>query len=431
MNKSIILIILILSASTGVQLKAEDVTFRASAPNAVVIGTQFQLVFEVNVLNGTDLRLPPSITENFDNLMGPSVSTSQSFQTVNNKTTSKNTVTYTYIFAAKKEGTFTVDPATINVGNAEYKSNALTIKVLPPDKAAQAQGGGAQQQNDGGASAASISNDNIFMRMIVSNRNVYEQEGFLVSFKLYTTLNIEGINNPKFPEFEGFFSQEIELKDVQWELENYNGRNYNTAVMKQVILYPQRSGQIKIGSAKVDAIVRVRNRARGGGFFEDFFDTYQRVSKELVSSAATIDVKPLPSGKPASFSGAVGDYTMSSTISRTELKANEAITIKIIFKGNGNIKLLKNPEIKFPNDFEPYDPKVDYSTKVAASGVSGTKTIEYMAIPRYAGDFEIPAVGFSYFDTKSGAYKSLSTETYNIHVEKGEGESDAPVMSNY
>ncbi|MDR0575171.1 MAG: BatD family protein [Tannerella sp.] len=435
MRKKMFFLFMLFSVGLLQNIKAEEVTFKGSAPPAVVVGTQFQLAYVANVLNGSDLRLPAEIPENFDILMGPAVSTNRSMQIINGKRAGSSTTTYTYVLSAKKEGTFNIDPATIKIGNSEYKSNALTIKVLPADQTTaqnQAQGGGARQPGDGGAASSSgISDENIFLRVIVSNRDVYEQEGFLVSFKLYTVYDIAGVNNVKFPEFEGFLAQDIELKDVQWQMENYKGRNYNTAVMKQTVLYPQRSGQLKIGSGRVDAVVRVRNQSRGRSFFDDFFDTYQNVTKPLVSSPVTIDVKPLPTGKPVSFSGAVGNYTMSSEINKTELKANEAITIKLTIKGNGNIKLLKNPEVKFPNDFEVYDPKANNNIRVTEAGASGSKTIEYMAIPRYAGDFEIPAVNFSYFDTKAGVYKTLSTEPYKLKVEKGEGGSDAPVVSNF
>ena len=434
-KKIILLFTLLLSVGLLQKIKAQNVSFIASAPPSVVVGTQFQLVYSINAPNSTDLRLQPEVLDNFNNLMGPSFFSSYSSQLIGGKRESVFSATYTYVFSAKSEGTFEIKPATIKIGNSEYKSNAISIKVLPQDQAAQAQpqaqaqGGGAQQQQQGGV--AGISNDGVFVRMLVSNNNVYEQEGFLVTFKIYT-IYVTGVDNVKFPEFEGFLAQDIELKDVQWQKENYNGRNYNTAVMKQTVLYPQRSGQLKIGSGRVDARIRVRNQSRGRSIFDDFFDTYQDVSKELTTSPATINVKPLPTGKPASFSGAVGNYTFSSEINRTELKANEAITIKLTIKGNGNIKLIKTPEVVFPIDFEVYDPKVDNSNiRVSAAGSSGTKTIEYMAIPRFAGDFVIPAINFSYFDTKSGTYKTISTESYKLHVEKGEGGSDAAVVSNF
>jgi hypothetical protein len=434
--KKAVLFIILIVASVAV-LEAQDITFKASAPPSVALGAQFRLTYTVNSLNCTDLRVPSSIDENFDNLMGPTHSTNRSMEIKNGKTSSTVSTTVTYILAAKKEGTFDLEPATIKVGNSEYKSNPLTIKVLPPDQAQSGQGGGQQSAGGGGnqgaaSSSSAVNSDNIFVRMIVSDRSVYEQEGFLVTFKLYTTVDVRGVNDVKFPDFEGFLAQAIDLKDSQWILENYNGRNYNTVVMHQSVLYPQRSGKLTIGSAKVQAIIRIRNQSRGRSIFEDFFnDTYQDVSKDLVSQPVTIDVKPLPSGKPASFSGAVGEFSMTSNINKTTLKTNEAVTVKLTFKGNGNIKLLKNPELKFPNDFEIYDPTVANDIRVTAAGASGTKTIEYMAIPRFSGDFTIPPVSFSYFDTKSGTYKTLTSEEYNLHVEKGEGSPDAPVVSNY
>jgi hypothetical protein len=430
MKKAILFISLIIT-SVAV-LKAQDITFKASAPPSVVLGSQFKVAYTVNVHNSTDLRVPSSLSESFDLLMGPSTATSTSMEIVNGKTTSSVSTTYTFIFLAKKEGAFSFEPATVKVGNSEYKSNPITINVLPADKAqTQAQGQGQGQNERNQSASAAVSGDNVFIRIIVSNHNVYEQEGFLVTFKLYTAVDIAAVINVKLPEFEGFLSQDIEQKDPQWILENYNGRNYRTAVMRQSVLYPQRSGKLTIGSAKAQAIVRVRIQSGGGSFFDSFLDRYQDVAKDIVSQPVTIDVKPLPAGKPASFSGAVGDFSMTSSINTTSLKTNEAVTVKLTFKGNGNIKLLKNPELKFPNDFEIYDPKVTNDFRVTTAGAGGTKTIEYMASPRYPGDFTIPPVSFSYFDTKSGAYKTLVSEEYSLHVEKGEGSSDAPVVSNY
>jgi len=419
---------MMLAGSSGSAF-AQSIPFVGSAPKAVIAGQQFQLQYTFNNQKGTDFRIDPSIIENFNALAGPNAMIGSSTQIVNGKSSSIEYITYTYVFSAKKEGEFNIPPASIKMGNSEYKSNALTIKVLPPDKTPQQGGGAAPQQQAG---TAAVGGEDIFMRMIVSNRSVYEQEGFLVTFKLYTLLGIQSFT-PKFPEFEGFLAQDVERKEeaVQWEHKNYNGRNYQVAAVKQTVLYPQRSGQIKIGGAKADAIVQIRNQARARNFFGDFFDQYQSVAKELTTSPVTIDVKPLPPGKPASFSGAVGSFTMTSAINKTSLKANEAITVKLTIKGNGNIKLLKTPEIKFPNDFEPYDPKVDNNIKTSATGASGTKTIEYMAIPRYAGDFEIPAVEVSFLDTKSGTYKTITSDQYSLHVEKSEGGGEAPVVSNY
>ena len=411
-----------LLTTLGWTIKADDqVSFKASAPQSVVMGEQFRLTFVVNA-EGKDLRVQEM--PDFEVLMGPSQSTSYSNSWINGKSSSQTTVSYTYILMPKKEGTFTIAPATIKVKNATYTSNGLTIKVLPPDKSGKSNAAA-------NASSTTISNDDFFVRMIVSDRDVYEQEGFLVTFKLYAARPCT-LNGAKFPEFEGFLAQEIDLPNKQWVQDRYKDRNYFTVDLRQVVLYPQRSGQLTIGKGTYDAVIRISTPQKARSIFDDFFDTYRDVNKELVSQPATINVKPLPSGKPASFSGAVGDFTMTADINTDHVKANEAVTIKVKISGNGNLKLVKNPEVAFPNDFDIYDPKVETDVKTTTAGVSGSKTIEYMAIPRYAGKFEIPAVEFSYFDIKSGAYKTLKSEAFELEVEPGEGgNTAAPVVSNF
>ncbi len=419
MRKLVLSCLLILSAVSWIQ--AQEIAFKAIAPNAVAMGQQFQLVYTVNA-EAKDLRTPD--ISDFEVLFGPSQSLSHStVYDSSGKMVSETTMTFTYVLMPKKEGTFNIPPASIKVKNANYTSNSLVIKVLPQDKASEATEG---QQGSTGVSA-----NDLFMQMQVSKRSVYEQEGLLVSFKLYTAVDVADLTNVKFPEFEGFLSQEIEMKDAQISMENYNNRNYRTYLLKQVVLYPQRSGKLTIEGGKLDAQVRIVTQQRARSLFD--ITPYQTVSKTLVMNPVTIDVKPLPSGKPASFSGAVGEFNMTSSLTPTSLKANEAVTMNLKITGTGNVKLIKNPEVTFPNDFELYDPKPTLDTKVSAAGVSGSKTIEYMAIPRFAGDFEIPPVNFSYFDPKSGTYKTISTLAYTLQVEKGEGGDSAtgPVVSNF
>lgn len=423
MRRFIFFFLLLLTAGWSAKA-AGDVVFKASAPSAVAMGEQFRLTYTVNA-EAKDLRVQSM--PDFDVLMGPSQSVSHSSSWVNGKSMSETTVSFTYILMAKKEGTFQIAPATVKVNGANYTSNALSIKVLPEDKAAKGNTASGEA-----ASGTSIGKDDFFIRMEVSDRSVYEQEGLLVTFKLYAArpCNLSGA---KFPDFAGFLAQEVELPEQkQWEKDNYNGRNYFTVTLKQTVLYPQRAGKITIDGAEVDAVIPVATQRKVRSIFDDFFDAYQEVNKKLTSPAATIDVKALPSGKPASFSGAVGSFGMTSGISTQKLKANEAVTVTVKITGTGNLKLIKNPEVKFPNDFDIYDPKVDINSKTTVAGVNGTKTIEYMAIPRYAGDFEIPAVEFSYFDTKANAYKTIKSEAYTLHVEKGEGgDAAAPVVSNF
>ena len=419
-----LIIFLCFALTTLSSVNAEDhVTFKASAPQSVVMGEQFRLTFVVNA-EGKELRVQEM--PDFDVLMGPSQSTSYSSSWVNGKNTSETTVSFTYILMPKKEGTYTIAPATIKVKGATYSSNGLSIKVLPADKS-----GKSSSNSSSGTSSATISNDDFFVRMIVSKANVYEQEGFLVTFKLYAARPC-GLSGAKFPEFEGFLAQEIDLPDKQWVQDHYNNRNYFTVDLKQVVLYPQRSGQLTIGKGTYDATIRISTPSKARSIFDDFFDSYRDMNKQLVSQPATINVKPLPSGKPASFSGAVGNFTMTASLSNDHVKANEAVTVKVKISGNGNLKVLKNPEVIFPNDFDVYDPKVDVDTKTTTSGVTGSKNIEYMAIPRYAGDFEIPAVSFSYFDTKSQSYKNLTSDSFKLHVDKGDNSSaTASSVTNY
>ena len=407
--------------------KAQNVSFVASADKVVVSGQQFRLSYTLTTEGdqGKDIRLPE--TSNFEVLFGPTTSRQSSTSVINGTVSSSFSFSYIYVLRAKEEGTFTIPPASIKVGNSEYKSNSLEVKVLPPDQEAAAAG----QNQSSSRQGSGISSEDILIRAEVSKRSVYENEGFLITYKLYSLLDVSGFESVKFPEFEGFISQEIELpENRQLSLENYNGRNYRTFILKQTILFPQRAGTITIGAGKFEPVARVRSQQRTRSIFDDWLDSYQNVKASLTTSPINIEVKPLPAGKPASFNGAVGSYKMTSSISANRLKTNDAVTVNVIISGNGNLKLLKNPEIRFPNDFEIYDPIVKTDIKVSVNGVAGTRAIEYNAIPRYAGNFTIPSANFSFFDPKTGTYKTLSTDEYTLHVEPGEGGSgNAPIVN--
>ncbi len=425
MMKKFLTLILLFNATLAL---ADEVSFTASAPNAIPNGQTFQLVYTVNA-SAKELRIPE--ISDFDIVAGPFQSKSSSTQIINGDITHTTTLRFTYTLLPKNEGTFTIPAATIMVDKQKYSSNTLTIKVLPADEEPPAT---ANQPQNNAPQSQSITNDNLFIRAIVSQKNIYEQEYVLVTYKIYTRVDLVNIDNVKFPDFKDFLMQEIELpKDKQFALENYNGRNYNTITLRQVLLYPQRAGTLNIDRMTCDAIVRMRNAGRSRSIFDDFFDTYQEVVKPISTSVEKLEVKPLPVGKPDGFSGAAGSFTLSSSINKTELTANESVTIKLKISGNGNIKLIKNPTVKFPADFEVYDPKVDNNFTNTTSGVSGTKTIEYLAIPRHSGTFTIPSVEFSYFDTKTKSYKTLKTESYTLNVSKG-SDSDAEqsaVVSNF
>ena len=234
------------------------------------------------------------------------------------------------------------------------------------------------------------------------------------------------------PDFKGFHSQEIERpSNARWSQENYKGRNYHTTVYRQFVLFPQQAGKLTIEPARFDA--SVAKAIRSADPFDAFFNggsNMVEVKKVLTTPVITINVNPLPAGKPADFSGGVGEFSITSSINSKEVKTNDAVTIKLVISGTGNLKLLSNPEIEFPEDFEVYDPKVDSKVRLTSEGLSGTRVIEYLAIPRHAGNYKIPAVTFSYFDIKSKTYKTLKTEDYEINVEKGAGNADQ-VIANF
>ena len=422
---------------------AEDVTFTASAPSRVVINRPFQLTYTVNT-KAKNLRQPDWTP--FDVLAGPYTSQSQSTSFVNGQMSSSYTLTFTFTLLSTKEGSFSIGPATITADGDEYRSNGLKITVLPADEsasnptAAGGRSGEAGQSAEGGHSASTTSGQDCFIRTIVSKTTVTEQEPIYLCYKLYFAgVDVaQFTNNTKIPEYTGFLKQEIETGEIQTELEHYNGRNYQTAVLYKTVLYPQRSGDIKIDPASFEAVLRVQTQQQVRSIFDDFFGSYTNVNRTLTAPGTTIHVNPLPSGKPADFSGAVGSFKLSSEIqpstihnpqSSISLKVNEALTLNLTISGSGNMKLIKTPAVDWPEGFEPYDPKVTNNFRTTTSGTSGTKSIEYLAIPRAAGEYLIPAIHFSYFNTSTGQYETLSTPEYTLHITR-DGQSVAASESS-
>lgn len=404
----------------------EKVQFTASAPDVVVKGDNFRLEYTVNTTKVKDLRIASNI-KGFEILAGPYRSESSSISIINGKRTSSSSVTFTYTLSATEEGTFTIPAATISANGEKMISNALTVKVLPPDQdAASGSSNQGSRRNGSSSESGEISGNDIFITATASKTNVYEQEAILLTYKIYTRLDLRGFDNVKMPDFKGFHSQEVNLPQTkQFTQEHYKGRNYHTTVYRQFVLFPQQAGKLEIDPARFDA--SIAQAVRSNDPFDAFFGggtSYVAVKKTLTTPKITINVKALPDNKPASFSGAVGSFSLTSDINTQNLKTNDAITIKLTLSGTGNMKLIQTPEVAFPNDFEIYDPKVDDKVSLSAAGLSGNKVFEYLAIPRHAGDFTIPAVEFTYFDTKSKSYKTLKTKEYKIHVEKGKGNSE-------
>lgn len=409
---------------------AEKHTLTAEAPSAVAKGDQFRLSYTVNTSDRVkDLRIASDL-KGFSILMGPSRSQSSSTQIINGKVTSSSSITFTYVLLAEEEGTFTIPAATISVGSEKIISNALTVKVLPEDK----NSGGPQSSSGRSRSASStdrITSDQLFVRAIASKVNVYEQEAVLLTYKVYTLVDLRGFEYVKLPDFKGFHSQEIDLpQKKQFSLEHYNGRNYNTIVFRQFLLFPQNSGTLEIAPARFDA--SVLKQIQTSDPFDAFFgNNYVSATKTLMTPPVKINVKPLPSPRPDNFIGAVGSFDISASINTGELRANEAVTYKLVLSGVGNLKLVNAPEITFPADFELYDPKVSDKFSVTTSGLSGSKVYEYLAIPRHAGNFTIPSVELSYFDTAGKTYRTVRTESFALKVSKGKEGSDAGTYADY
>lgn len=399
-------------------------TLTAEAPDVVVSGDQFRLTFTVNTQKVKDFRAP-SITKGFDVLMGPSRSQQSSTQIINGKVSSSSSITYTYILMAGDAGTYTIPAASIEAEGEKIFSNAITIKVLPPDqsagKAKSSQGSSSQSASQ--VASGRITNNDLFITATASKTTVHEQEAILLTYKVYTLVNLRQLFG-KMPDLKGFHTQEIELPQQKtFSLEHYKGRNYNTTVWSQYILFPQQTGKLEIPSITFEGVVAVQTISDDP--FDAFFNGggYREVKKKIVTPKLTINVQPLPA-KPENFSGGVGEFTLSSSINAKDVKTNDAVTIKLTINGSGNMKLISTPEVKFPEDFEVYDPKVTNNFDVSRSGLTGSQTIEYLAIPRHAGNFTIPPVEFTYFDLKTNSYKTLKTEAYNINVAKGKGNAD-------
>ena len=395
----------------------EKVTFIATAtPDAVAVGEQLRLSYTITTQDVKDFRIPS--IKGFDVLMGPSRSQQSSVQRINGKTTSTNSITFTYILLATSEGNFSIPGATITANGNQMLSNAVNIKVLPADETSN-------QEKD--ANKTMISGNDLFVTATVNKTHVYEQEAILLTYKIYTQVDLRAFDNIKLPDFKGFHSQEIELpNNRKWGLEHYKGRNYQTTIYRQFVLFPQQIGKLAIDAARFDAsIAVVSNQSMDP--FDAFFNggrNIVEVKKSLFTPKQIIEVQSLPD-KPINFSGGVGEFNITSSINTSNVKTNEAITVRLTISGTGNLKLITDPEVKFPEDFEIYDPKIEDNYELTANGLSGTKTIEYLAIPRHAGNFTVPAIEFKYFDIASEKYKTLTTEAYELKVAKGDGSASS------
>ena len=399
-------------------------TLTGRAPSQVAVGEQFRLTYTVNTQDVRGFRAG-NIPDEFEVLMGPSTSTQSSFQMVNGHTSSTSSVTYTYIVVASKNGTFTIPPAHCTVDGKTVTSNEIRIKV-----SGQAQQGGRQQshQQRGGngemrSAGSAISGSDLFIHVSASKRRVREQEPILLTYKVYTLVSLTQLSG-KMPDLKSFYTREVPLpQEKSFKIETFNGRQYRTVTWQQYVMFPQATGKLEIPSITYDGIVVQQNRNIDP--FEAFFNGgsgYIEVKKQIKAPAITIQVDPLPQ-RPANFCGGVGSFNISAQLDKTEVKANDPVNLRVVVSGVGNMKLLKQPIVKIPKDFDSYDAKVTDKTKLTVNGLEGSIVYDFLAVPRHQGTFEIPAIEYTYFDTKSNGYKTVRTEPFTLKVAKGDGQT--------
>ncbi len=408
--------------------QAQDIEFTAAAiPKVLRVGEQFQLVYELNA-GASELQIPE--LNDFQLLGGPSTGSSSSIQIINGKTTRSEKYTYTYYLLAIKEGTFTVPPATAKIKRDTYTSNSVQIEVVQGkaetgQPAAPSGQPGEKSEGDIG----SPSGENLFVRLHVDKTSAYIGEQIIAWIKIYSKVNLSQLDpNYKGPDFKGFYQQPVEIPPVRsLERENVNGEIYGTGILRKVVLYPQKTGEIIIQPFNIDVAYQKQVRRRSRSIFDDFFGpTVQNVPVTLTSNAVKINVKPLPPNKPASFTGAVGSFKLDALINKNEVTTNDAITLKVSISGKGNIKLIDNLNIAFPPSLETFEPVV---RTVQDNALSGSQLFEYTIIPRHAGSYKISPVEFSYFDPLSGSYKKLTSGEFNITVAKGKEDTTGVIIT--
>ena len=412
--KKILRLILILILCSPLWAVGQDGAFTASvSSNTVAIDEQFQISFTLNVA-GKSFQ-PPSFND-FMVLSGPNQS--QSMQFVNG--TMSQSLSFTYYLQPKAAGTFKIGSASVQTGSKTLKTNPITITV--------GKGSNTAQSNGKEESISAQIAKNIFIKAIVNKTNVYRGEGISVTYKLCTRVDIVDFNLNKMPTLDGFWSQDLEgAKELKLHPETINGVEYNVAEIKKTILFPQRAGTLQLDKMEAQAVVRVRakRQARNSDPFGDFFDdpffggNVQDIKHTVTSEPIKILVKPLPDNAPPSFSGAVGNFTMQAFLDKTTTKANEPVTLKIKISGKGNLKLIDPITLELPPDIETFDPKTNDNISVTVDGVSGTRTLEYLLIPRRAGTYKINALNFSFFNLSKNKYETLQSNEFELKVDKG------------
>ncbi len=423
--KSILTIVIFLLA--GLTAMPQEVTLTVDAPATAAAGERFRVIYTINSTDGqfTPPKFDPAFT-----VQGPQQSTSRNVQWINGDVKTVATTTLIYFVSVSEPGTYTIPAAQFETKKVIVSSEERKIVIVPAGQAPAAGQAQGQGQTRAAGDVPSAGTD-VSLRLLFGDREVYAGEPITVTLKLYTRINLSGLQELKYPDFKGFLREDIETPPLRnLETEVIDGVQYGTGVVQRMVLYPQISGDIRIDPVEMTVLVQERTGARDpffdDPFFDSFFSSVSTVPRKIATQPVTIRVKPLPLPRPADFHGAVGSFSMESSLSAPEAKLNDAINLMITLKGSGSLNLAGEPVINFPQGIEKYDPKVT----IRSSGTSsGSKIFEYLLIPRNTGTFEIPPVSYTVFDPQQEKYVTLRAGGFTVNVTgtPGAEEGTAPV----
>ena len=424
-RSSILLICLFIACACFSQV------IRVSTPSRVEAGENFRVSFKVTTQDVDDFRSGLHSTDVVEVIAGPYTSSESSFQMVNGHTSSSSSITYTYTLYAAKSGVYNIPAAHARVGGKQISSRPAKVTVVG---SAQGRGNNSPKMHEDDnypphmkVAGSAISGRDLFIKVSANKRKVYEQEPILLTYKVYTLVDLTQLEG-KMPELTGFHTQEIPLpQQKSFHIERVNGKPYRTVTWSQYVMYPQMTGKMEIPSITFKGIVVQQNRSVDP--FEAFFNGgsgYVEVKRNIVAPSIKIDVLPLPH-TPANFSGGVGKFNISAQLNKNELKAGDPLSLRIVVGGIGNLKLIKQPVVNFPKDWDKYDPKVTDKTKLTSNGLEGNMIYDILAVPRNQGHYTIPPVELTYYDTSLNQYKTIKTQSFEIEVAKGDGSRSSVV----
>lgn len=405
---------------------AGKVTFEATAPMTVAVGEAFRVEFTVNATPDDDTLVAPSF-EGFEQLAGPVLSTGHYFEAVNNSMTSSVKVTFSYMLVCQEAGNFTIGPAQMAVDGKIYRTQPLPVEVVAERPSERTSG---EARPGPQTSPQRVAKDDVLLRATITSSSVYKGEPLRVVYKLYQRVNIAGFDDVKFPSFNGFWAQELTEGASRGRRETLDGKVYETTVLKEYLLYPQMAGKLTIEPAKLTAVAQIVVPSRNP---DPFFGGPEVVNVRvpLQAQGFTVTVNEVPAGAPASFSGAVGRFTLDATLPPAELAANSSAAYTVRISGTGNLAFVQAPKLTLPASFEQYTVKASESINASAAGTTGYRQFEYPFIARAAGEYEVPPVEFTYFDPVRKQYVTLSSKPLRVEVmPDAGGAAEGPVVMN-